>query len=147
MTLIAEAAAEVTRPPAAGSTVGGRHRGRVLHAVVLVVAGFYFLVPIYAAAKFALTAPNGGVSWQGLPSIGSESGFSDAFLLSLKLAVTTTVITLLLMVPTAVWVHLRLPRLRRLLDGLTLLPIVIPPVVLIVGVLQVAPAALKATPY
>ena len=43
------------------------------------------------------------------------------------------------MVPTAVYVHLRLPKLRRLMEGITILPIVIPPVVLIVGVLQVAP--------
>jgi putative spermidine/putrescine transport system permease protein len=51
------------------------------------------------------------------------------------------------MVPTAVYVHLRFPRLRRLFDGITILPIVIPPVVLIVGVLEVAPASLKGTPY
>jgi putative spermidine/putrescine transport system permease protein len=57
------------------------------------------------------------------------------------------VITLALMVPTTVYVHLRLPRLRRLLEGITILPIVIPPVVLIIGVLQVAPSSLKATPY
>ena len=55
-------------------------------------------------------------------------------------------ITLVLMVPTAVYVHLRLPGLRRLFEGITILPIVIPPVVLIVGVLQVAPG-LKGTPY
>jgi putative spermidine/putrescine transport system permease protein len=60
--------------------------------------------------------------------------------------VITTVITMVLMVPTAVYVHLRVPRLRRLFDGITVLPIVIPPVVLIVGVLQVAPTVLKGTP-
>ncbi len=51
------------------------------------------------------------------------------------------------MLPTAVYVHLRLPNVRRLLEGITILPIVIPPVVLIVGVLQVAPGFLKGTPY
>ncbi len=56
-------------------------------------------------------------------------------------------ITLVLMVPTTVYVHLRLPQLRRLLEGITILPIVIPPVVLIIGVLQVAPGFLKGTPY
>ena len=49
------------------------------------------------------------------------------------------------MLPTTVYVHLRLPRLRRLLEGITILPIVIPPVVLIVGVLALAPGFLKAT--
>ena len=56
-------------------------------------------------------------------------------------------ITLALMLPTAVYVHLRLPGLRRLLEGITILPIVIPPIVLIVGLLQVAPGFLKSTPY
>jgi putative spermidine/putrescine transport system permease protein len=79
--------------------------------------------------------------------IPEQEGFADAFGLSLNLAVTTVVITLVLMVPTAIYVHLRLPRVQRLFEGITLLPIVIPPVVLIVGVLQVAPGALKSTPY
>ncbi len=57
------------------------------------------------------------------------------------------VITIVLMLPTTVYVHLRLPRLRRLLEGITILPIVIPPVVLIVGVLQIVPGSLKNTPY
>jgi len=51
------------------------------------------------------------------------------------------------MVPTTIYVHLRLPRIRRLLESITILPIVIPPVVLIVGVLEVAPGYLKSTPY
>jgi len=45
----------------------------------------------------------------------------------------TTAITLGLMVPTSVYVHLRLPRLRPIFDSITIVPIVIPPVVLIVG--------------
>jgi putative spermidine/putrescine transport system permease protein len=44
-------------------------------------------------------------------------------------------------------VHLRLPRVQRLFEGITILGIVIPPVVLIVGVLQVAPGGLKGTPF
>src|SRR5260221_6729533 len=49
------------------------------------------------------------------------------------------------MVPTTVYVHLRPPRLRRLLEAVTILPIVIPPVVLIVGVLQISPGSLKSS--
>ncbi len=57
----------------------------------------------------------------------------------------TWLITMALMIPTTVYVHLRLPRLRRLLESITILPIVIPPVVLIVGVLQVMPLALRSS--
>ena len=47
----------------------------------------------------------------------SQTGFSDALILSVKLAVVTTVLTLALMVPTIIYVHLRLPRMRPLLEA------------------------------
>jgi len=122
-----------------GSSGGQRRPRPVWRWLVLVVAGLYFLMPLYAAARFA------GVKAYG--SLLSEPGFTDALWLSVRLAIITTLITLALMLPTAVYVHLKLPRLRRLLESLTILPIVIPPVVLITGVLQVAPGFLKSTPY
>lgn len=112
--------------------------------IILLLAAAYFLVPLYAAAEFAVSGPDG---IGALTGIAGKSGFVEAFTLSLTLALVTTVITLALMVPTAIWVHLRLPRVQRLFEGITILGIVIPPVVLIVGVLQVAPATLKGTPY
>jgi putative spermidine/putrescine transport system permease protein len=106
---------------------------------ILLIAGVYFLLPLYAALRFA-----------GIHAFGTvfvQPGFWPALWLSARLAAMTWAITLALMLPTAVYVHLRLPVLRRLLEGITILPIVIPPVVLIIGVLQVAPESLKATPW
>jgi putative spermidine/putrescine transport system permease protein len=107
--------------------------------VILLVAAVYFLIPLWAALRFA------GI--KALGSVVTQAGFADALWLSVRLAIVTTVITIVLMLPTAVYVHLRLPQVRRLLEGITILPIVIPPVVLSVGVLQVAPSFLKSTPY
>jgi len=129
----------VTGQPAPATRPARRRSLPVWRWVILVLAGAYFVIPLYAALKFA-----------GLHSFGqvtSQSGFSDALILSVKLGVITTVLTLVLMVPSTIYVHLRLPGLRRLLEGVTILPIVIPPVVLIVGVLQVSPGFLKSTPY
>lgn len=140
-------------PPADASTARrGAHLPRLrrpspFRAVVLIVAGAYFLIPLYAAVRFCLRSASGGLSFEAITGIPHQEGFASAFELSLRLALVTTLITLVLIVPTAVVVHLRLPRLRRLLDGITILPIVIPPVVLIVGVLEVAPTTLKATSY
>jgi putative spermidine/putrescine transport system permease protein len=111
--------------------------GTVWRWVVLLVTGVYFLLPLWAALRFA------GVSSFG--SVIGESGFTASLALSVRLAVITTVITIALMLPTAVYVHLRLPKLRRLLEGITILPLVIPPVVLIVGVLAIAPGFIKST--
>jgi putative spermidine/putrescine transport system permease protein len=134
-----------TTPPDGGRAP--RRRPRLWRGVVLGIAAVYFILPLYAALKFALSKPGGGITFSAFSSIPSQLGFSAAFELSLRLALVTTVITLVLMVPTAVFVHLRYPNLRRLFDGITILPIVIPPVVLIVGVLEVAPTFLKSTPY
>jgi putative spermidine/putrescine transport system permease protein len=107
--------------------------------VILLLAGAYFLVPLYAALRFA--------GAKAFPDIFKQSGFFSAIGLSLRLAVITTIITLVLMVPTTVYVHLRLPAIRRLMEAITILPIVIPPIVLIIGVLKVAPSFLLGTPY
>jgi putative spermidine/putrescine transport system permease protein len=114
-------------------------RPAVWRWVVLIVAAVYFLVPLIVAFRFA------GIKAFG--AVISETGFTSSLGLSVRLAVVTTVITIVLMVPTTVYVHLRLPGIRRLMEGITILPIVIPPVVLIVGVLQIAPGSLKGTPY
>ncbi len=116
-------------------------------AVVLGAAGVYFLVPLYAAVRYSLTGTRGQFTFSAVTGIPHQSGFGASMTLSLKLMVVTTVLSLLLMVSTAVYVHLRRPALRRLLDGVTILPLVIPPVVLIVGLLQVAPGWIKSSPY
>jgi putative spermidine/putrescine transport system permease protein len=107
--------------------------------IILLVAAVYFLLPLYAAIRFA-----------GLHAFGSvftQSGFGSAIFLSLRLAVVTWAITMALMIPTTVYIHLRLPHLRSLLQGITILPIVIPPVALIIGVLQVMPLSLRSSPW
>jgi putative spermidine/putrescine transport system permease protein len=118
---------------------GRRESMPIWRWVVLVLASVYFLIPLIAALRFA------GIGAFG--SVISQSGFTSSLALSVRLAVITTIITIALMLPTTVYVHLRLPKLRRTLEGITILPIVIPPVVLIVGVLQIAPGFLKSTEY
>ncbi|HEV3188178.1 MAG TPA: hypothetical protein VGZ04_09040 [Acidimicrobiales bacterium] len=116
-------------------------------ALVLLVAGLYFLVPIFAAFKFALQNNQGHFSLSPLSAIPSQPGLAAAFWLSVRLAVMTVVISMFLMVPTVVYMHLKVPKLKPLFETITLLPIVIPPIVLILGVLPAAPLFLKSSPY
>ena len=137
MAAVAEAGA---RAPAPVSGPSIRRRSfPVWRWVILLLGGAYFLIPLYAALRFA--------GLKAFPDIFKQAGFTDAIELSLRLAVVTTILTLVLMVPTTVYVHLRLPRVRRVMEGITILPIVIPPIVLIIGVLKVAPSFLLGTPY
>ena len=105
--------------------------------VILLIAGVYFLLPLYAAIRFA------GVKAFG--SVFTQPDFGSSLWTSVQIAAMTWAITMALMVPTTIYVHLRLPAMRRFLESITILPIVIPPIVLTVGVLQVFPIQLKAT--
>ncbi|MGH3259186.1 MAG: ABC transporter substrate-binding protein [Streptosporangiaceae bacterium] len=111
-------------PPGSGGSRGVVPPGLAARWVVLILAGVYFLLPLWSALRFA------GISAFG--SVIGFAGFASSLWLSVKLAIITTLIAIALMLPTAVYVHLRLPKVRRLLEGITILPIVIPPVVLIV---------------
>jgi putative spermidine/putrescine transport system permease protein len=134
--------AAVTARPAQAPAPARAPRARrgsapVWRWVILVIAGIYFLLPLYAALRFA------GIKAFG--TVFTSPGFVPSLWLSLRLAVVTWVVSMALMIPTTVYVHLRMPKVRRLLETVTILPIVIPPVVLIIGVLQVMPLALRAS--
>lgn len=137
----------VTRRDPGPAPTGGRRRPAYWRWLVLVLTAVYFLLPLYAAVGFTLKGTDGHLTTKAYSGITHQPGFTDALSLSLRLAAVTVVITLVLLVPTVIYLHLRLPKLRRLVEAICLLPIVIPPVVLIVGVLQVAPMRLKGTPY
>jgi putative spermidine/putrescine transport system permease protein len=70
--------------------------------------------------------------------------------ISLLLALETVVISLIIFVPTIYWVHLKLPRLRPVIAFLALIPFVVPPIVMVVGLLDVykgTPAWFYAQPW
>jgi putative spermidine/putrescine transport system permease protein len=128
----------ISAPPGnPGARVSRSGRFAAWRWVIMIIAGAYFLLPLYSALRFA------GVS--GFGSVFTTPGFGAALWTSIQISAMTWVITMALMVPTTIYVHLRLPRLRVLLESITILPIVIPPIVLTLGVLQVAPIQLKAT--
>ena len=77
-----------------------------LARLVLFFAGAYFLIPLYAGLRFSFENDAGQFSVYPVKAIPCQTGFSAAFFLSLRLAAVTTVLTMVLMVPTAVYVHL-----------------------------------------
>lgn len=125
----------------------GLPRIRFWRGIVLFIAAVYFLSPLYAGLHFAFQNDANHASLWAVKALPHEAGFSAAFFLSLRLALVTTGIVMGLMIPTATYVHLKLPKMRRVMDFVTILPIVIPPIVLIIGVLDAAPLWLKASPY
>jgi putative spermidine/putrescine transport system permease protein len=107
----------------------------------LLVGALYFLAPLYSLVQFSLeTGPHSyGLKWYG--QIFADPQFRSSLLLSLQLAGETMLISLALMVPTVYLVHLRLPRARPMMEMIAVLPFVVPPVALVVGLSGVFRAA------
>ena len=66
----------------------------------------------------------------------ADPKFLETFLFSNVMAVFTILTSLLLIVPTAYWVHLRMPRWRSAVEFVTLMPFVIPAIVLVFGFIK-----------
>lgn len=138
MTALAEGIAGAGGVAPATPVRPGRRGAGAWRYVVLAVLGLYFLVPIGASVWFTVRdRRTGGVTLESYAEIPGADGFAEAFARSLVLAGLTVVLVLLLMVPTVVLVNLRLPRLRTAVELLTLMPLVLPPIALVVGVRSV----------
>jgi len=127
--------------PAKGSGPIHRRRRRLtlFRVVVFVVMGTFFLVPILAMFEFTTRGTGLGAArtltaWR---QIFDYPDLIDAIVVSLELAAITSIAGLLLLVPTMIWVRLRLPRLTRVIEFLCLLPLTVPAIVLVVGLAPV----------
>jgi putative spermidine/putrescine transport system permease protein len=123
--------------PRRGTDPRARRRRRLtaFRAVVFFVVGAFFLLPLGALVEFStrgvgIAAPRTLAAWR---EIGGRPELITAIWASLELAAVTSVAALVLMVPTLIWVRLRLPRLSRTVEFLCLLPLTVPPVALVVG--------------
>src|SRR5712692_6100391 len=103
-------------------------------AVFLMMAAF-FLVPISAMFEFStrgntLTAPRTLDAWKDIIRVPD---LVQAITASLELAGITSVAMLILLVLPMVWVRLRLPSLHRNIEFICLLPLTVPAIALVVG--------------
>ena len=123
----------------AGVIARRRRRQRVLRWVVLAVLGAFFVLPLVAMVEFTTRRDEDTwrllVDWPRLSQ--TYPALADGIVASLGQAGLTALLMLVLLVPTAIWVRLRLPGLRRLVEFICLLPLTIPAIVLVVGLAPV----------
>jgi putative spermidine/putrescine transport system permease protein len=104
----------------------------------LLIGAAYFLLPLLAMLLFSIKNPATGdcCSSANYSEIVHDPelwrSLRESFILSLE----TIALSLALLIPTVYWVHLKLPRLRPLIGFLALVPFVVPPIILVVGLLD-----------
>jgi putative spermidine/putrescine transport system permease protein len=116
-----------------------------LAAVIwLLLAAAYFILPLIGTLSISLKSPQTGKCCvaENYGFILHNGDFWHTLKISSLLALETIVISLAIFVPTIYLVHLKLPRLRPLIAFLALLPFIVPPIVMVVGLLR----TFKGTP-
>lgn len=113
--------------------------------VILALSLAYFFLPLIGTLLFSLRAQPFGQAYIDMindPMVWRSLGYS------FMIGVITIILSLGLLIPTAFWVRLRVPKLRPVVEFVTLLPFVIPPIVLVFGLIStysVPPLPLTAT--
>lgn len=115
---------------------------------IVALFGIFFFAPLVATGIFSM--------WEG----GTHYGFSSYVImfktpdfwnslgLSVRLSIETILLSFFLLVPTMIFVHLKAPYLKRVLEFISTLPFVIPAIALIDGLttLYTGPSWLISTP-
>lgn len=113
-----------------------RGRPRMWRVTIFVLAAIFFIGPLAAAFKFSLQQDKGGYGFANYGEVLNNKAVRQPLVTSLEIAAISAAIVILLMLPTVVWVRLKKPKATPAMEIATLLPIVIPPVVMAVGLEQ-----------
>lgn len=96
----------------------------------------YFLLPLVGMTEFSLKMRRGVYSFDAYTRVFADPKFQETFGFSVLMALCTIVFGVFLVVPTAYWVRLKMPRARPYVEFITLLPLVIPAIVLVFGYIR-----------
>jgi putative spermidine/putrescine transport system permease protein len=120
-----------------GLRASQRRRLNVFRYLTFTIFGLFFLLPLLAMVRFSLEGSKPGTwsvaAWKQIASYQGPPPLLPAIEITLELAVITSLVMLVLVVPTMIWVRLRVQWFSRVLEFLCLLPLTIPAIVLVVG--------------
>ena len=102
----------------------------------LIFGLLYFFLPLAGMVEFSLKMRRGVYSLDAYVAVLQDPQFQATFGYSVLMALATIVFGVLLIVPTAYLVRLKLPRARPYIEFLTLLPLVIPAIVIVFGYIR-----------
>ncbi|MBL8064078.1 MAG: ABC transporter permease subunit [Anaerolineales bacterium] len=104
--------------------------------VWFIVGALYFILPLLATFEFSLTW-DPAIPFKAYQRSFEDKDFWETFIYSNVLALATILFSILLIVPTAYWIRLRLPEARRIVEFITLMPFVVPAIILVFGMIRI----------
>jgi putative spermidine/putrescine transport system permease protein len=120
-----------------GMQAGRRRRLNLFRYLVFVVFGLFFILPLLAMVRFSLEGNQLGTwslaAWKEIVSYPGPPPLLSSVEITLELAVISSGVILMLLVPTMIWIQLRVQWIGRAFEFLCLLPLTIPAIVLVVG--------------
>ncbi len=111
--------------------------------IILLIGLIYFFLPLIATFEFSLRMIKDRYTFEAYRVAFTDTKFYLNFGYSVLWSILTIILSLSLVVPTAYWVHWRLPRARPLVEFITLMPFVVPAVVLVFGMSRLYGGGLK----
>ena len=110
--------------------------GRFWAWVVFGLGAAYFFIPLIATVEFSMRMRRGAYSFDAYQIVLGDARFQATFGYSVLAAIFTIILGVLIVVPAAYWIRLRMPYLRPIVEFITLLPLVIPAIVIVFGYIR-----------
>lgn len=104
--------------------------------IIFILGTAYFFLPLIATFEFSMRMRRGVYTFDAYRSVFSDAQFQQTFGYSILVAVLTIIVGILIVVPTAYWIRFRMPQLRPIVEFITLLPLIIPAIVIVFGYIR-----------
>ena len=111
-------------------------RSKLWAWAIFILGVVYFIGPLVATLDFSLRIHRGGYSLDAYRNVFQQPEFQQTLTYSLAVGVAAIIIGLVIVVPAAYFVRLRAPQLRPIIEFVTLLPLIIPPIILVFGYIR-----------
>ncbi|GAA1405102.1 permease [Glutamicibacter uratoxydans] len=131
MALLERTAAPAVQAPAKAAERASA--GDILRTVIIAAALLMFFLPLVATAIFGFSLPGQGFTLDPLREALAGTTIGAQLLNTLNLAMLSTAGSLVLLVPTLLFLHLKAPGLLRFTEWLSVVPYVVPGIALVAG--------------
>ena len=105
-------------------------------AIIALLGASFFIVPLIATFYFSLKMTRGELGFAAYQSVFNSAAFLKTVTYSSVASLAAIALGAIIIVPTAYWVRLKMQKIRPVVEFISLLPLIVPPVVLVFGYIR-----------